>query len=115
MDFRTINVVMTELTASLNFTDKLSTLCCLSDIVYNGIIWINGGNCRLVAADQLKELFRTATLLEQIEDETEIKKGQPPQHRIYWDDCPALPSDLSQLLNHSDESNDHSANKSVGN
>jgi hypothetical protein len=76
-----------------------------------GVIWINGGNCRAVLADQFKELLRTADLYEQLEEETEIKKGQPLQHKIYWDDCPELPSDLSQLLK--DKTSDQSDDTSV--
>jgi hypothetical protein len=108
MYFSKINVVITELTASLNFTDELDALRNLSGML--GIIWINGGNCRAILADQFNELLRTATLFTQLEDETEIKKGQPPQHRIYWDDCPKIPSDLSELLknNTGDQSDDTS-------
>ena len=92
-----INMIVTELTASLNFTNILSRLRFLTEL-YEDVVWANGGNCRLVTAHQLRELRRTAELLKRLEDETDTKKGQPPQHRIYWDDCPALPSDLSQLL-----------------
>jgi hypothetical protein len=114
MEFDTIPFLRTELTVSIDFTDDMLGLSKLSKSFCNAI-WCNGGNCRTVTLAQFKELHRTATLLKLAEDETEIKKGQPPQHRIYWDDCPALPSDLSQLLNHSDEPNDQSTDESVGN
>ena len=97
MEFRTINVVVTELTASLNFTDNLMALYTLHDLK-NGLVWINGGNCRMVLREQISELFRTASLFKQLDDELEIKKGQPLQHRIYWDDCPVIPADLSALI-----------------
>jgi hypothetical protein len=97
MEFRTINVVVTELTASLNFTDDVRALHTLHDLG-NGLVWINGGNCRMVLRETISELFRTATLFKQLLDETDIKKGPPPQHRIYWDDCPEIPSDLAALI-----------------
>jgi hypothetical protein len=110
MDFRTLNAVVTELTYSLDFTEMRSTLFKLHDLK-TGLIWINGGNCRLVPAAMIGELFRTANLFKQLEDETETKKGQPLQHRIYWDDCPEVPSDLSQLLD--DKADDQSSDTSV--
>jgi hypothetical protein len=97
MEFRTINVVVTELTVSLNFTDKINVLNTLHDLK-NGLIWINGGNCRMVLREQIGEMHRTAHLFKQLMDETDVKKGPPPQHRIYWDDCPEIPSDLSALI-----------------
>jgi hypothetical protein len=97
MEFRTINVVVTELTVSLNFTDQLHALETLHDL-RNGLVWINGGNCRMVLREQITELFRTANLSKRLDDELDVKKGQPLQHRIYWDDCPEIPADLSALL-----------------
>jgi hypothetical protein len=112
MHFRTLNVVVTELTISLNFTEMIPTLFKLHDL-NTGLIWINGGNCRIVTADMIGELFRTANLFKQLDDETEIKKGQPLQHRIHWDDCPEVPSDLSQLLHNN--ADDQSSDASVDN
>ena len=97
MEFRTINAVTTELTASLDFTGKLKSLCALNDL-RNGLVWINGGNCRMVPREQIAELFRTASLAKQLEAETDTKKGQPLQHRIYWDDCPEVPADGESRL-----------------
>jgi hypothetical protein len=52
----------------------------------------------MVLRETISELFRTATLFKQLLDETDIKKGPPPQHRIYWDDCPEIPYDLAALI-----------------
>ncbi len=111
MEFRTLNIVVTELVTSLNFTHILCTLHALSDTGKN-IIWANGGNCRVVTVNQVSELQRTAKLFALLEGETDVKKGQPLQHKIYWDDCPELPSDLSQLI-HSYKTDDHSADESI--
>jgi hypothetical protein len=97
MKLTKIFILTTELTASIDFTDELIWLRYLASME-QCVIWCNGGNCKRITADSLDELLRVVELLQQVDDETEIKKGQPPQHRIYWDDCPALPSDLSQLL-----------------
>jgi hypothetical protein len=104
MELEFISMVTTERTVSLDFTNDLA---CLSALCKDGhgFVWCNNGNCRVIRISQLKELDRTATLFVQLDGETEIKKGQPLQHKIYWDDCPELPSDLSQLI-HSDEADD---------
>ena len=97
MQLELISMLTTTLTATIDFTDDLA---CLSALCKSGcdVIWCNGGNCRIIKISQFTELDRTATLFVQLEGETEVKKGQPLQHRIYWDDCPEVPADLSQLL-----------------
>lgn len=97
MNLSTVYVVATELTISLNFTDDLETLSSLVAL-QNNIIWCNGGNSRVIKISQIEELLRTATLFTQLDNETETKKGQPLQHRIYWDDCPEGQPDMTKLI-----------------
>jgi hypothetical protein len=110
MKFELISILTTELSTGIDFSGEL---VCLSALCKAGddIVWCNGGNCKVIKLSQFKELDRTATLFVQLEGETEIRKGQPLQHKIYWDDCPALPSDLSQLLDSHDEANDQCTNE----
>jgi len=95
--FNTIAILTTELKASYDFTNELLNLFKLIGMGKD-IVWCNGGNCRLMCLDALVELHRSAKVLAELDSELGIKKGPPPQHRIYWDDCPEVPADLSQLL-----------------
>ncbi len=98
MELELMGMIITELTISLKYHDGSA---CWYSLRKEGcdVVWCNGGNCKMIKADQIEELIRVAELTEQLMDETEIKKGPPPQHRIFWDDCPKVPDDLSQLLN----------------
>lgn len=97
MNITTVYIIATELTISLNFTDDLEALSNLAEL-QNNIIWCNGGNSRVIEIGQVKELLRTATLFTQLLDEADVKKGPPPQHRIYWDDCPEGQPDFTKLI-----------------